>query len=318
MYFSKIKKLTFGKNQVHKIEKYQHLNGIINKLYSFINTNYLKYNRVVSSADLKYIKQNNYSVAPLFNGHECFLFLCSIKEVDYCVVILKEDLRTSIENINYNFLKVYNIKLKFSNNAYKGTIFDGNLCTKKDITTLFINDILYSCGQDIIDSPLTKRLSEANKLINKSHKNKYFQLMINSHKPLDDIKTLYFDKIKNSHLDIKGLIFVNNDSYSHIYNLYNNQMHNKNLVGIFQMSKYNITDVYVLQCMKDNTLTKWGIALIPTMEKSHEYQKLFSSNNSLKMKCIYNTRFRKWEPVKIVNDKISDFDILTSKVQEII
>ena len=84
------------------------------------------------------------------------------------------------------------------------------------------------------------------------------------------------------------------------------------------MSKYNITDVYILQCMKNNKLTKWGIALVPTMEKSHEYQKLFATNSYLKMKCIYNTRFRKWEPVKIVSDKLSDFDTLTSKVQEII
>ena len=89
-------------------------------------------------------------------------------------------------------MQVFNIKLKFNKDSYKGTLFDGNLITKKNTTTLFINDMIYSCGNDITSNPLPKRLSEANNLINKSDKLKYFQLMINSYKSIDDIKELYF------------------------------------------------------------------------------------------------------------------------------
>ena len=92
------------------------------------------------------------------------------------------------------------------------------------------------------------------------------------------------------------------------------------------MKKYNLTDVYILECLdsKSNdkkTLKKWGIARIPNLKKSLYYQQLFKNNDNITVKCIYNLRFRKWEPIEMLNkhsQSFSDFDSIKNKIQQIL
>ena len=104
MYFSKIKKVTFGKNIAFKINDFKHIKPIITKLYEILINNRFKYVRITNKEDLTYIKQNNYLVAPNFSGKEAFFFFCKINSTYYNVIIFKEELRERLEILNFNYI----------------------------------------------------------------------------------------------------------------------------------------------------------------------------------------------------------------------
>ena len=319
MYFSKIKKITFGKNVAFKIKDYKHVKVIINKLYDFLITNEKKYIRVTNKADLAYIKQNKYQVAPNFVGKEAFYFFCKINSNLYNVVIFKEELRKNIQEINFNYIQIYKIKFNVPKSFYNGTLFDGVIFNKTNSTFFVINDLVVFDGQ-ITNIPLQNKQEIMNQLINHINVNKFFNIMINQFYDIDFIKTLYYDKIKNSHFDINGMIFMDPSKNNTVFNIYSNNIHTKSINAVFNMKKENLTDVYTLECLHDGELKKWGIARIPNMKKSLFFQNIFKNKDNMKVECIYNLRFNKWEPVQLLHEStpLSNFNYLKKNIQQII
>jgi hypothetical protein len=325
MYFSKIKKITFGKNIAFQIKDFKHIKLIINQLYQLIDTNTIKYVRVTNKSDLAYIKQNNYYVTPQFYGKESLMFFCKINDTFYNVLIFKQDLRKNILDINYNYLHIYKIKINVPKHLYKGTLFDGILFNKNNITHFVINDLLVHNGK-VTDDTISNKQNITNTLINSFQKNKFFNITINKFFTITQIKELYYDKIKQSAYDINGLVFIDPAKNNTVFNLYNNDVHSQSITGVFNMKKYLLTDVYILECYdnddnEDNQLKKWGVARIPNLKQSLYYQQIFKNNDNITVKCIYNLRFNKWEPTQIMknqNIKYSLFNTLKNQIQQII
>lgn len=320
MYFSKIKKVTFGKNIAFKINDFNHIKVIISKLYELLeNSNKLKYVRVTNKYDLAYIKQNNYLVGPDFSGKEALLFFLKINSTFYNVIIFKEELREKIENLNFNYIQIYKLKFSVPKLYYNGTVFDGTIFNKNNSTYYIINNLVIHNGQFVNDSISIKQ-DISNKLLNHLNKNKDFIVTINKFVPILEIEDLYYDRIKNSDFDIKGMIFIDPNKNNQIFNIYSNDTHSKSISAVFNMKKYTLTDVYILECFdKEKNLIKWGIARIPNMKTSLYYQNIFRNKDNLTVKCRYNLKFNKWEPTELLSDNnYSYFNDLKKKIQQII
>lgn len=320
MYFSKIKKITFGKNLAFQIKDYNHIKLIITKLYDVLNNNYNNnYVRITNNSDLSYIKQNKYRVAPNFYGKESFFFFFKIKSVFYNVLILKDDLRKDIQNINFNYIRIYKIKINIPKTYYNGTVFDGVIFNKNKKTYFIINDLVINNGT-LTNDTLDNKQNFTNELINDLNKNTDFVVVINKFFDIEQISSLYYDKIKNSEFDIHGMIFIDPFKKNIIFNIYSNNIHSKSITGVFNMKKYTLTDVYILECNDNNKLKKWGIARIPNLKQSLYYQQIFKNKDNIKVKCLYNLRFNKWEPIEVLNNSLqySNFENLKNSVQEII
>lgn len=319
MYFSKIKKVTFGKNIAFKINDFKHIKAIITNLYQKLDCNRYNYIRVTNKEDLSYIKINNYLVAPNFSGKEAFFFFCKVNGTHYNVIIYKEGLREKLETLNFNYITIYKIKFNVPNSYYNGTLFDGVIFNKGFSTYFIINDLIINNG-NLVDDNLENKQNISNKLLNHLNKNTNFIVVINKFNPISDIEDLYYDRIKNSEFDINGMIFVDPNKNNRIFNIYSNEIHSKTITGIFNMKKYTLTDVYILECLdNDKNLVKWGIARIPNMKKSLYYQNIFKNKDNISVKCIYNLKFNKWEPIEILDTyAYSNFNNLKKKIQQII
>jgi hypothetical protein len=108
----------------------------------------------------------------------------------------------------------------------------------------------------------------------------------------------------------------------------------ENAEGIFKVKANIQQDIYEIYCYDKDIETPYGITLIPDYKTSVMMNKLFRNikeNNNLDlleesddeeefeniredkfvyldktyyMKCIYNSRFKKWQPIEVIKDKV--------------
>jgi len=68
-------------------------------------------------------------------------------------------------------------------------------------------------------------------------------------------------------------------------------------------------DVYELYGSNEGDLSRLGLALVQTAETSQMLFNLFEGLGmceEVRVKCVYNSRFEKWQPLAKSSDKISD------------
>jgi hypothetical protein len=68
-------------------------------------------------------------------------------------------------------------------------------------------------------------------------------------------------------------------------------------------------DVYELYGLNDGNLSRLGMALVQTAETSQMLFNLFEGLgmcDEVKVKCVYNSQFKKWQPLIKSSGKISD------------
>ena len=68
-------------------------------------------------------------------------------------------------------------------------------------------------------------------------------------------------------------------------------------------------DVYDLYSLKDDSLMKSGIALVQSIELSHILLSWFKDkdfDSEVLVECKYNEYFKKWEPICLSDDPISE------------
>ena len=78
---------------------------------------------------------------------------------------------------------------------------------------------------------------------------------------------------------------------------------------VFRIVKTLKPDVYDLYLSNNGDLIKKGNALIQNISLSHKLLSYFEKNdpsNEIKVKCEYNQDFKKWKPICLTNEKISN------------
>ena len=88
-----------------------------------------------------------------------------------------------------------------------------------------------------------------------------------------------------------------NPNPSHSFKKYND-----NDTMVFTIKKTDKPDVYLIYCIKNNDLVKYGVACVPTLKCSKFIRSAFinsSKDADVKVNCKYNSRFKKWQPLNV-------------------
>ena len=67
-------------------------------------------------------------------------------------------------------------------------------------------------------------------------------------------------------------------------------------------------DVYDLYLQGPNNIVKQGIACIPNLKCSKMIRELFNGldvHMDIHVECLYNDKFKKWQPLKVSSEPIS-------------
>ena len=109
--------------------------NIDSKYYSFLNRK-----------NIGDLKEGRYSVSLSTFGKKFVMFITNYKNKKYCLFINKKNETMTI------------VQLKFSNEIFDGSLFEGELVKNEDEKWIFlINDVMYYKGKNIVTSDFMKR-----------------------------------------------------------------------------------------------------------------------------------------------------------------
>ena len=114
--------------------------NIDSKYYSFLNRK-----------NIGDLKEGRYSVSLSTFGKKFVMFITNYKNKKYCLFINKKNETMTI------------VQLKFSNEIFDGSLFEGELVKNEDEKWIFlINDVMYYKGENIVTNDFNQRQSVIN------------------------------------------------------------------------------------------------------------------------------------------------------------
>jgi hypothetical protein len=204
IYFSNKKSLQIISNDIkNDIKQY------INKIGSFNLTS--KYYTFLNKKNVNNLKENNFLISLSTFGKKFILFITIYNNKKYCIFINKKNDSMIVT------------QLKFADDIFLGTLFDGELVKNSNEKWIYlINDIAYYKGNNIITKTFEERQNIINNIIMYEHQNGD-----NDSETLFITKKIYFenknikDLVDNyiNHLNYKcsGLYFKNTNNFSNNY-----------------------------------------------------------------------------------------------------
>jgi len=287
------------------------------------NSNYAKVFNHKFSRNLN----NPHIICTKTHGNPYFLFCTQINGVNYTLLIDKK-----IKS-GYDYPKMFVLHYKFSDEIYNGTLIETELVKDNhENWFLLLADIYSYKGTTCNSTIVTDRINIIYSILS----NNYFPISDGSN-DFDSVCPMrvksYFDykDYKDSLLEefipglnykCRGLYFVPlNPKYAKILYLFNdddtksiysNSKKSQNTFIRFKIVKTLKSDVYDLYIVEKDTLKKYGTACVPNMKCSKMIRKLFNgSEENLIVECVFNKRFKKWEPIKeIPGGNVSNIKLL--------
>jgi hypothetical protein len=285
--------------------------------------------------NLTYKKVSNYKlILAIPQGNKCFIWFTKIYHKYVALLIYITD----IKNGRYNFSNIYELDNKFSNELY-GTILYGCSFTLNDKLYFSFEDAFYYKKTNISSYTFLDKLTIINDILsNYIYKTTDFENSIIIGIPLMTTNYNNLNIMINQHIpyQIRELKYITDtqDEYYIKYkkNSFPHQtLENKNekqQINIFKVIPGTKTDIYELH-VYDKQLNEYkyhSVALIPNYKSSVMMNKIFHGlknyenldyledsdsdsddefetpleNNSKMMECIFNTKFKKWVPIKVI------------------
>ena len=282
----------------------------------------------------KKVSADLYMLIP--KGQKSFAWFTYWKENNYCFILLLNDKNNICDIISYSF--------SFDSKLSLGTVIYGTLFSNNNLTHFSCEDILYYKGHDVSSSKFIDKLvilkeMFGNYITQETHT--YDSIVLG----LPIIKTNY-DKALAC---INGLSYKIHGVQMYKVQIHGAQ--DNNILGIYKINKpilpeaiFNVkpllgADIYELY--SEDTTKPYGVACVPTYKSSVLLNTIFrhiKENNNLdlleesddeeyentniskfvdldktyKMRCVYIKKFRKWEPIEVV-----DFKLTISNYKEI-
>ena len=190
--------------------------NLISKYYTFLN-----------KKNVNNLKENNFLVSLSTFGKKFVLFITKYNGKKYCIFINKKNDTMTVT------------QLKFTDDIFLGTLFDGELVKNSDDKWIFlINDIAYYKGENIITKNFLDRQKIIDNILNNEHE---FDL---------DNETLYISK-------------KNYFNYNNIKDLVENYMNKLNYkcAGLYFKNMNNFSDNYLFifpECRSDSKILNNG------------------------------------------------------------
>ena len=253
-------------------------------------------------------------------GSPYLLYLTKINNVNYTLLIDKK-----IKS-GHDYPKMFIVQYRFNDDLYYGTLFETELLRDDDNGwQLLLGDIYYHKGKMLKDKVITERIDIMHDTLNEEYIDDSFcdicPLMIKRYFDMNDKIKAFNEFIPELNYKIRGLYFIPiNVRYSNILymfqddelkNLFVQKSNDKRLN--FKITKSMKPEVYELHLNDKDTLKQVCYAYIKNIEMSQYIYDLLKDDTDIIMECEYNSRFKKWEPIKKTLQRIhhiNDLEIL--------
>lgn len=285
-------------------------NYIINMIYSNINVYNFRY-KIIDSVDiLENIKKNkeNFYLVPHFQGYNFYLIFTRYNDFNLCVLVDKKNIKYKKEQINLRDINMYQANVKCNNSIYKNTFIDGRIIRKNDDNIFLIQDCYLLEGEKLLSERINSKLVTIDKYLTDKFYDNNIKISVVKLYDVLQINEVS-EKMKTSEYIINGFIFLPSRSgmnYIYVNNheveLLKNELPKsikKYEDNTFIIKKTLMREVYdVIDVINGKRL---GICYIKDIEKSHYMREIFKDKIFHKMKCKYNEKFKKYEPIELVD-----------------
>lgn len=249
------------------------------------------------------------------NGNPYLMYLTRINQVNTCIMIDKK-----IQQ-GYFLPRMIVVHMLFDDRLFNNTLFDGEMVKDRlNRWTYLINDMYVHCGNHLADVNLIKRNNLLYAMLEKDYRPKsqhMFGVQVKKLFALSEIKEAIYTFKEALPYTSRGILFkpmfikfrdilMNFDDSLIVQNkktklsTANEYIETKNIEKqVFSIKHTHIPDIYEL--FQNNVCI--GNACVNTLSVSKFLSKLFlnsSSQDSFKVECVFNTKFNKWTPIKVV------------------
>ena len=249
------------------------------------------------------------------SGTPYLLFLTQINSINYAFFIDKK-----IKE-GYSFPKIFILPYEFSPELYKTTLFECELIRDRNKKwCLGINDIYYYCGKNMKKTNILDRMNTIHQVFDTKYiPNEFSNIcppFVKKYFDYKEVSYVFNEFIPNLNYETRGLYFVPmRVDYSNILYIFKETdsvklvEKTKKTTKCFRIMKTMKPDVYELYGLKNDSLMKTGIALVQTTLLSHSLLTWFQDkdfDSEILVECKYNEYFKKWEPVSLSDEYISE------------
>lgn len=272
-----------------------------------------------------YKKVSNYNlILAIPEGNKSFIWFVKLNNKNIVILIYL----TNITKNNYNFSNIYTLDNKF-NHQLSGTILYGTTFELENKLYFSFEDIFYFKNTNISSEIFLNKLNIINDILNN-----YIYKIIDIDNSIiigtPPMHTNYYDInniIKNIPYEIKELKYIlQNERYLYIkykkYNLGEKNISQKNIFKVIPDKRSDIYNLYLLN-KSTNEYEFHSIAFIQDYKSSimmnkifhglkehdnldyledsdDEFEETMSDDNWKIMECIFNNKFKKWVPIKVI------------------
>lgn len=298
----------------------------LNNKYKII-VDKLNINTINSTKELEFTKKHYYQASFGFTNKRFMLYLTKIENDTKNIAIL----------INLSSNIFYFVSFNGSNELFNDNVLIGEILSCKKTNIFMTEDILVYNGASMFNTNYDDRYNQINELLKYYHDNSIFNDIHIIAKPFYKMNNLieFYDSFQNSlkeytnKYDIKlktNIIrLIPNKLYNLNYELYFIQLYdsyykndnkfdsinydyNKNYV--FKIKNTDYIDVYDIYSHDENNINNddkyIGRAYLCNKDISVKIRQEFSytddkkHNSYILCECIYNTKFKKWQPVNVL------------------
>lgn len=262
------------------------------------------------------------------SGPKAFMWLTYYNNKNICLIL------TLNNNNNINNIELYS--LSFNSELSIGTLIYGTIFTIENRKHFSCENIHYYKNINVEDYDFIKKLNLFKNLFSSEISQKFYSNnFIIPGIPIycPNFNTAY-NYISTLPYNTYGIKFINTKKYNYSLGIYKN-INETIYEGIFKVKATIQPDIYNIYCYNPNNFDKpYDIAYISNYKNSVMMNNLFRNikenknldlleesddeedfenisddkyvdlNKSCYMKCIYNKKFRKWEPIQVINNKI--------------
>lgn len=274
------------------------------------NTNYAKILSKINKQGL-----NNPHIACLkSNGSPYLMYCCKINLINYVLFIDKKI------NNGYSYPKIFILPIYFTDDVFNGTLFECELVKDKysNWHILFI-DVYYHNNVLLNNKNIINRINLMYEIL----KNAKLEEEVNYF-----IKVKEYFNLKNLKINIKNTCNKLNYNHRGIYFIPLNVKYNKllylfdknelkSILDIkdnnlnFLVTKTHNVEIYDIYLIEKNNYKKIDILYIPNIDKSKYVKELFDKyDKEIIVKCIYNYKFNKWEPIEYTEESVNNINDL--------
>ena len=329
--------LSFCSDKAHNVVNSEAKELIINRLKKYDISINSKRAFILNSKSIYFIEKTQHIISIKSSGTNYYLFFTNINNINYCFYIdrkIKDGYTyPRIISVKYGFDDII-----FKDTLFDGELVKHK--DNNDSWMFLITDIILHNGTKL-KCNIIERFNILYKILKFNYKKdenldicplmvkklflyKDYDYLITQFIPSLSYKTngLYFNSLNIKHANQLYLfknLNKNNSKFSKTYtdnsqknNSFgkhsNNSSSNKSNDSpesenhIFRLKKTDKTEIYELYCNNRNEEYKYGLACIPNLRTSKFVKKSLENTDEIIVRCKYNTKFNKYEPILKIDD----------------